>query len=109
MKAKACKKITLDRSITIEQYTDSKDAIGAPVISWATLATVFANVTFDRGKEDEVITKETATTIVTFIIRHRTDLTAKHRILYNSKYYDIESIKDDQFNQWLTIKTQEVE
>lgn len=104
-----CKKITLDRSITIQQYTDAKDSLGAPTISWATLATVYANVSFDRGKEDEVITKETATTNVTFTIRHRKDLNTKHRILYNSKYYDIESIADDQDNHWLILKTKEVE
>jgi SPP1 family predicted phage head-tail adaptor len=103
------KKIVLDRSITIQQYTDTKDAIGGHKMTWATLATVYANVDFIRGKEGEIVTKETATTKVDFRIRHRNDLNTKHRILYNSKYYDIKTILDDQDNQWLILKTEEVE
>jgi len=103
------KQPTLDRVISIQIYTDSKDASGAPVSTWSNYKTVFANVVFDSGSEPEIITKETAVTKVTFTIRHRTDLDTKLRILYNSKYYNILAILDDQDNHYLILKTQEVE
>ena len=43
--------MALDRIITIEQPVISRDAYGAEVTSWATLAEVWANKIPAKGKE----------------------------------------------------------
>jgi SPP1 family predicted phage head-tail adaptor len=102
-------RITLDRVIIIQIYTDSKDSVGGPIISWATHATVKANANWVSGDESEIVDKVTAITKVKFVIRHRTDLDAKMRISFDGDYYNIIAILDDQYNKYLTLITELVE
>lgn len=99
----------LDRRITIETPTSTKDATGAPTLSWATLAEVGANMKWKGGDESEVLSKVTAKTRVQFLIRYRTDIDHSMRISYDGDYYNILAILDDQWNMYLTIKTELVE
>lgn len=105
------KRPVLDRRITIEIPTDSKDSVGTSTLTWATYYETAAHIDWERGDEKEMITRETAITKVKFIIRKSADypLDAKMRISYDGVYYNILAILDDQYNKYLTIKTQEVE
>ena len=84
----------LDRRIVIEVNTPTRSPSGEKVDSWATLATVWAEVRPLRGKEffdaaavqSEIDTK--------FRIRFRSDLTTKMRINYDGNLYDIHSIAE---------------
>ena len=82
----------IDRRIVIERNTTTDDSLGEPIDSWATLATVWAEVREPRGREFFAGGQRVAEVDTVFIIRHRTDVTAKDRINYDSKLYDIQFI-----------------
>ena len=92
----------MDERITIQTLTQGTGSIGNPTESWADLATVWADVQPETGKEiletggsrqqlenGREITERRAR----FFIRHRSDVTTKHRISYDSELWDIESIR----------------
>ena len=81
--------------ITIEQYTQSKDAVGTPILSWAELEQVSARVKFLRGDEKETYTKETAITIAEILVSVRTDLDTRLRIVFDSDNYNILAILEE--------------
>jgi len=83
----------LDRRISIQRATVTTDAYGAPVETWATIATVWANVRFPLTGSDETQVDEIhlATTSTVFTIRHR-QILHTDRIVWNSEEYDITRI-----------------
>lgn len=84
----------LDRRITLETYTTTKNSYGEEEKTWSTLATVWAKIDYSGGTEDFEADKNTAIGRVRFSIRHRTDVTEQTRILYESEYYDILAINE---------------
>ena len=82
----------LDRRIVIERNTPATDSLGEPIDSWATLATVWAEVREPRGREFFAGEQRVAEIDTVFIIRHRTDVTPRDRINYNANLYDIQFI-----------------
>ena len=79
----------MDRRVTIEQDTPTRDTTGAEVESWSTLATVWAEVRERRGREFFDSHQVTAEIDTVFLIRWRSDVTAKMRINWDGKLYDI--------------------
>lgn len=84
----------LNRSIVLQSNTPSRDATGASVPSWGTLATVWAQVLPVAGGETFGADQITALADVKLRIRHRTDVTTKVRVSYASKVYDITRIDE---------------
>jgi SPP1 family predicted phage head-tail adaptor len=84
---------TLDRRIVIQTYTVTKDSYGQAVKTWATHATVQASMNYDTGTEGETVNELLATSKVKWIIRHKSTVTEKMRILYKSDYYYIEQVR----------------
>ena len=101
--------IRLKNLVTILQHTDTKDAVGGPVVTYATLAEVFANVIWKTGKESTENTAQQGISNVIFTIRNRTDLDKKQKITFRNKVYDILSIIEIGRNHLLEIVTQQVE
>lgn len=95
--------------VTILQHTDTKDTVGGPVVTFATLAKVYADVIWKNGKEPTDNTTQQGISNVLFTIRHRTDLNKKQKITYRNKVYDILSILEIGRNHLLEIVTQQVE
>lgn len=95
--------------ITIEETTPTQNAYGEEVNSWATITdgVVYARVEWANTGSGEIYSKQGIASYeaVNFVVRHRTDITAKMRILYKSKYYNIKNIKEVEFNKYLEIVT----
>lgn len=102
----------LDRYITIQTATDATSSTtGERTSTWATLAQVWATVTYPvsaiSGNEGLEQSRETAVTPVEFIIRFRSDINEKMRIYYDSTYFNILRInKVGQRDEMLKIVTE---
>ncbi len=79
----------LDRLITIEQPTESKDEYGAPTVIWTSFAQVWAGVRYDNGTEYFAAGQMNARIDAVFRIRHRAGITTKMRVAYDGEYFDI--------------------
>lgn len=84
----------LDRRIVIESETITRSATGAEVISWATLATVWAKIEYRSGTETDEADQPVSLNKIFFLIRFRDDLTARMRIKYKDQYYSITFIEN---------------
>lgn len=84
--------------VTIQRYTATQDALGALVVTWATLCTARASVEAvgGTGRLETTPKQELATVTYRVRIRYRTDATPapKDRVAYGSKYLNIESVTD---------------
>jgi len=85
----------LDRLIVIEQSTPTQDAAGQDIESWATLATVWAEVVPVGGSEVFQAKQFGAEAVAKFRIRYRGDVTRKMRVVYDSDNYDIADVAED--------------
>lgn len=86
----------LREQVTIQQQSVSRDEYGAEVIAWADVATVWASV-LPRASGERFVTgavQVQAEISHAVRIRYRTGLTAKMRLLWESRYLYIETIAD---------------
>lgn len=85
----------LDRYITIEQKSVTKDALGGEVITWETYANAWANYKGLRATEKVESEQEVANRKVEFTIRTLdAPLTDEAmRVSYDSQIYMIEGVK----------------
>ncbi len=88
----------LDRKITIQFRSISQNDYGEAVAAFSSSASVWAMIeTQPRGKEKVNNGIETSQQVVNFLIRFSSDVddvTSGDRVLYNSQYYDIESVQE---------------
>ena len=88
----------LDRKITIQIRSISQNDYGEAIAAFSSSASVWAMIeTQPRGKEKVSNGIETSQQIINFLIRYSTDVndvTNGDRVLYNSQYYDIESVQE---------------
>lgn len=81
----------LDRRITLQTASGAADLYGDTNTTWYDVADLWAKVEWGTGDEETDANQIAAFDKVTFTIRYRT-VTHRMRILYDSKYYDIETI-----------------
>lgn len=99
----------LDRRITIQSYTETKNNFGEKEIAWEDEATVWASITYaNKGTgEDMAAKRETAMTTVLFTIRFNSAYKdKKKRLSYDSQIYDIISVKEEGRRRFLIIEAQ---
>jgi len=86
----------LRHRVTIEQPTETQDAYGSVVQSWATLATVWAAIEPVTGRERFATTGDVryAENEVHIRIRYRDDITPKMRVVHGSDVYNIRAVMD---------------
>ena len=82
----------LDKRITFESFTDSKDSYGQEIRTWSTFASCWAGIKLNIGKEAYISSEKVKERVVDFKIRWREDLNNEMRIIYKSNYYDIQDI-----------------
>ena len=84
----------LDRIITIQQLSVTRDSFGAQVETWVDLAQVWASFTPQSAREQfrNESNIEQASNTAAFRIRYRDDLTEDMRIVHDSHEWDIEGI-----------------
>jgi len=101
----------LDESITIQTRTEgTADAVGAAAITYPTLATVSAEVTFGTGRsgggEKFEQDRDTATNIASFLCRYRSDVIEKDRISWDLATWDIVHIARYRRKNFMILKAQ---
>lgn len=82
----------LRHQITIQSATETQNAFGEPAKTWATFATVWAAIEPISGREfyqNRQIGGEISHRVE---MRYLSGVTPKMRILYGSRYFDIESV-----------------
>lgn len=86
----------LDRRITLESLSQTKDAEGGMVDSWPAVATVWAKVAHLSGNERRATSHggQAAEARTEFTIRYRSGLNAKMRVSYSGKIYNIRHLND---------------
>lgn len=86
----------LNRRITIQQKSVSRDAYGGESITWTDVATVWAAVLPIRGREYVAIRAAGAELTTRFVIRHRDGVTPAMRVSHGGGYYNIEEVIDSE-------------
>jgi len=96
----------LDRRITIQQSTATKNSYGEDVDSWATYRKVWAMLTYESRASNEQYEadQKVAVRIVKFTVRYDSAITEKMRISWDSGIYDIRSIEEISRERYLVLK-----
>lgn len=83
---------TLNNRVTIESPVAGFDAIGQPVVGWATVATVWANIRHQSGAESIKAEAVSAVVKASIRIRYRTDIDASMRVTNGATIYAIKGV-----------------
>lgn len=94
---------TLDRRIVIQTFTETQDAAGQPIATWATFATVWASRKDVRGNERFAAQQEIATRTATYRVRWLSGVTEEMRIVDAGTTYTVKGIADDERKGWMEI------
>lgn len=99
----------LNKRITIQANALTRDTNGAEVDSWTTVATVWAAITTDAGREFYAAQKINAETTAVMRIRYRAGLNPRMRVLYAGKYFNILHINNvNEANKEILLLCREV-
>ena len=79
----------LNRYVTLQELVTSRDAFGAEILSWSTLAAVWAKIDPLSGGEAYVSDKIQSQATHRFTLYYRSDVTAEHRVVFGGYAYDI--------------------
>jgi SPP1 family predicted phage head-tail adaptor len=86
----------LNRRITIQRRTASKDAVGGKTDTWATFREVWAELVQQKGNVGIVVNAEKATHQTQWRIRFISELNEQDfRIFYQGRYYDLGGIEPE--------------
>jgi SPP1 family predicted phage head-tail adaptor len=86
---------TLNARVTIEQPTAGQDAVGQPVLTWTTVAVVWAHVRHRSGMETIRGDADTSVVKASIRIRYKTGLNAGMRVTHGASTYDIRAVLMD--------------
>ena len=100
-----------DRRITIQRYTTTTNAYGERVLNYSTLITVWAELMkTGEGMTERITTaQDMPVQRVRFKIRSSSDsrgIKADDRVLYDSKFYNIQGIEEVGRNDQLVLLCQ---
>jgi len=97
----------LDQRITIQTLSEAADDFGQRIQTFSSLANIWAKVEERRGGEAEKGNQIVATKVVDFLIRYKTGLNERMRILYNGQTYKIQTIiNEDARKAFMRITTE---
>lgn len=85
----------LRHRLSLQQVTETRNAIGEAVEAWATIATVPGSLTPISGRERFLAAQTQAEATYRARIRWRAGVTAKMRILFEDRVYQITHVGDD--------------
>lgn len=81
--------------VKIQRHTTGQDSIGQPNTAWTDVATVWADIRYQRGMEAIRGGAEVGTAQCSIRIRWRTDVTTDMRVLYGSTAFEIKAVLPD--------------
>lgn len=97
----------LRERITIEAPTRTGDGTGGAALTWAALATVWAEVTTKSGAEVAAGERMEARARLTIRLRYRDDVTSAMRIVWRGAQLNIRAVRDpDGARRWLIIEAE---
>ena len=100
----------LDRRITVQVRTLTKDAVGGRVETWVDSFSCWAEAVRVRQTEATVADADRATEERQFRIRHRAGLASgTHRVFYQLRFYDITGIDEEGRQESLLITARAVQ
>ncbi|WP_315920434.1 phage head closure protein [Mesorhizobium sp. SP-1A] len=80
----------LDRRLTIRRLTETgRNEYNEPIVDWADIATIWAQQRPERGSERFAAAQVNGTSVMTFRIRYRADVSVTDRLLYEGREYEI--------------------
>lgn len=97
----------LNRRVTIEQRSSTVDAIGQPVETWTTVATVWADIRFQRGLESLRADSTTSIARASVRIRYRAGINAGMRVVQGSTTFNIIAVLP-QGREWIDLSCEVV-
>lgn len=85
---------TMRDRVTIQRGTDTRDAYGQPITTWATVGTYYADLHHLSGREavNALQIKAEATHKVT--LRYVVPITPKDRLLFGTRVFNIVDVND---------------
>lgn len=92
----ACKTPALNRRITIQATTETRDSYGGVSAVWSTVATVWASVLPVSGREFFASEASQAEVNYKIVIRRLTSVLPSMRIVYDGHQYNIRAVLPDQ-------------
>lgn len=98
----------LDTRIVIQTYSTTHNGF-EEVVTWSTLATVWAAMDWTGSTEQENSDQEITATDVVATIRYRSDIDTKMQVVYDSATYDITGITVLGRKRFQKLKLQTVE
>lgn len=90
----------LDRRALIEIPSGARDAYGALVPGWTTLATVWARVTPATGRELAALGAQISSAAYSVRIRYRTDVAEDARVTVDGRVLSIKSVSEVGRKEW---------
>ena len=100
-----------NKRVELQRRTIARNTFNEPVETFSTITTVWANIKWLTGKEYYTQNQQVTTRIDAEItIRYRTDVTARDRIKYGNRIFDIVSppVNVEEKNEDLLLRVSEV-
>lgn len=94
---------SLNRRLTLQSRTLSKDAVGGRVESWADVAQIWAEQLTQTQRENIVADAERNQDTRRFRIRYRSITTEGHRLVYQGRKYDLIGIEETGIKDFLIV------
>ena len=99
----------LRQQVELQSVSSTRDRIGGLVETWATTATVRAEVRQASGREVWYRGQLAAQAGWTITIRYRTGVTTKQRIRYGTRTFEVRMVRDlEERRQWLELACEEL-
>lgn len=94
--------------VVIQQYSAARNSHGEEILTWSTLATVWAEVLQTTGGSDEgeQAKRQTAKTAAVFRMYYRAGLNEKMRLFWGGKVWNIRSIIPDNLLQYMVLEAE---
>lgn len=87
----------LKERVLIQTVIETRDTVGQPVKSWATLIACWARIDPIAGRERYVAAQEVGMVTNRITVRHNTKtaaITPEHRVVWKKRIYNILSIRN---------------
>lgn len=84
----------LDRRITIENIVIGQSPSGEPIETWTPVATVWAEVQQQSGREFFATAQTVSERRVVFKLRWLAGITVLHRVIYDAREHNIQEVRE---------------
>jgi len=98
----------LDRVIAVQSFSNTVDDYGAPIESWATLATVRAQIIQASTEEYQRAYGEGGNTAIIFRVHWLAGVTTDHRVFYDGMNLNIREVKEIGRRRGLELRCEQV-